>query len=186
MASRAETSRPLMFRPRPLAVPGPGANNNDLTNSEYQLSVRCVRTIQGEIMTGPNRLVRGCSLVGIFGLVAMGVAACGSSSKPKAASTGTTAASTATTGSASAMPQAIVDAANKEGQVEVYNVDSTDEVTAVQAAWAKAYPGIKLNYDRLSPAEVEARVTAELSSGLKADLVDLADDPFVGGLSAGG
>jgi len=112
----------------------------------------------------------------------MGVAACGSSSKHSAGSTATTAAAAA---SASAMPQAIVDAANKEGQVEVYTVDSTAEVASVQAAWAKAYPGIKLNYDRLSPAEIEARITAELSSGVKADLIDLADDPFVQGLSAG-
>jgi len=59
-------------------------------------------------------------------------------------------------------------------------------VAAVQAAWANTYPGIKLNYDRLAPAEIEARITAELSNGLKADLIDLADDPFVQNLSAKG
>src|SRR4051812_42611019 len=123
-------------------------------------------------MTAHHRLVRRFALVAVLGLAALGAVACGSS-KHTAAPTATTAAPSAG-GGANPQWQAVLDAANKEGQVEVYNVASPAQVTAVQKAWAAAYPGIKLSYDRLSPAEVEARAVAELGAGVHADVIYVA------------
>ncbi|XAS74392.1 extracellular solute-binding protein [Micrococcaceae bacterium Sec5.1] len=59
----------------------------------------------------------------------------------------------------------VVDSANKEGQVTVYGVLNAKLVTILPEAFHKAYPDITVKYVRLSPADIEARLNAEIASG---------------------
>lgn len=63
--------------------------------------------------------------------------------------------------------------AAQEGQVNVYTSLSSTVTKAVQSAWAKAYPDVKLNLYRGSSEDVTARVLAETSAGTSgADVIE--------------
>lgn len=55
--------------------------------------------------------------------------------------------------------------AAQEGQVNVYTSLSSTVAKPLQAAWAKAYPNVKLNLYRASSEDVTARVLAETAAG---------------------
>ncbi|SEQ15312.1 iron(III) transport system substrate-binding protein [Arthrobacter sp. OV608] len=72
----------------------------------------------------------------------------------------------------------IVDAANKEGEVTIYGAWNTTVVDVLPSAFQKDYPNIKLTYARLSPADIGARLNAEIASGnAGADVVGNLDIP---------
>lgn len=60
--------------------------------------------------------------------------------------------------------QEIVDLANDEGQVNLYNVASEVQNSRLEEMWSEAYPEIQLNITR-GAAELPTRVAAELESG---------------------
>jgi iron(III) transport system substrate-binding protein len=60
-----------------------------------------------------------------------------------------------------------------EGQVNLYSSLSSTVTKPMQAAWAKAYPDVKLNLYRGSSEDVTARVLAEVSAGTSgADVIE--------------
>ncbi|GAB3061588.1 hypothetical protein GCM10027053_24900 [Intrasporangium mesophilum] len=61
--------------------------------------------------------------------------------------------------------QAVVDAANKEGEVVFYSSDSDSINKAVVEAFEKAYPNIKVNLVKAGP-DIAARVSTEKQSGI--------------------
>lgn len=74
---------------------------------------------------------------------------------------------------------ALAAGAQKEGGLTWYNADAPATNTAVQTAFEKAYPGVKLNVVRLDPSPLESRYATEESSGqVQADVVTLAGAPF--------
>lgn len=78
----------------------------------------------------------------------------------------------------------IVDAANEEGEVVVYGVMNAALVETLPEAFQEAYPEIKVTYVRLSPADVEARLGAEIASGnLIADAFDNLQNIVVDGFA---
>jgi iron(III) transport system substrate-binding protein len=75
--------------------------------------------------------------------------------------------------------QALIDGAQKEGGLTWYNSDAPATNSAVQAAFEKAYPGVKLNVVRLDPSPLESRYATEESSGqVQADVVTFAGASF--------
>ena len=63
--------------------------------------------------------------------------------------------------------------AAQEGQVNVYTSLSSTVTKPLQAAWAKAYPDVKLSLYRASSEDVTARVLAETSAGTSgADIIE--------------
>lgn len=140
--------------------------------------------------------VRSLKLICVATALLLG-AACGSddddaSSSATSSAPGTTAAAATTEASDTTAPdttaapatsgaptgmsdeewQTIVDAANEEGEVTVYNVQQQSLVDAMAGEFAKDYPDIKLNYVRMALADMEARIEAELASGLVADVIE--------------
>ncbi|SEQ49091.1 iron(III) transport system substrate-binding protein [Arthrobacter sp. OV608] len=72
----------------------------------------------------------------------------------------------------------VVDAANKEGELTIYGLLSPSMSDPLPAAFQKDYPNIKLTYVRSTPADITARVDAELAAGnVGADVVDILDHP---------
>jgi iron(III) transport system substrate-binding protein len=63
--------------------------------------------------------------------------------------------------------------AAKEGQVNIYTSLSSTVTKPLQAAWATAYPDVKLNLYRASSEDVSARVLAETAAGTSgADIIE--------------
>ena len=58
----------------------------------------------------------------------------------------------------------IVPAAKKEGQLNWYTCQTTEDAQAIMAAFNKAYPEIKVNYVYMQPGEAFQRITAEEAS----------------------
>lgn len=57
-----------------------------------------------------------------------------------------------------------VPAAKKEGQLNWYTCQTTEDAQAIMAAFNKAYPEIKVNYVYMQPGEAFQRITAEEAS----------------------
>jgi iron(III) transport system substrate-binding protein len=87
--------------------------------------------------------------------MAAGLAACGSAAGTDASQAET---------SADPAWQKVIDAANAEGAINVYNTASEVQNKKLQTAWEKAYPKIKLTITR-GVGELPARVSSELQSG---------------------
>jgi iron(III) transport system substrate-binding protein len=68
-------------------------------------------------------------------------------------------------GSSSAAWDTVVAAAKKEGSVVVYSALAPDLESKVEAAFEKAYPGIKVNGTHLTTPQVEQRLDAEVKGG---------------------
>lgn len=78
----------------------------------------------------------------------------------------------------------VVEAANEEGEVVVYGVMNAALVTTLPEAFHKAYPEITVTYVRLSPADIEARLSAEIASGnMIADAFDNLQNIVVDGFA---
>ncbi|GAY07654.1 ABC transporter substrate-binding protein [Pseudonocardia sp. N23] len=75
--------------------------------------------------------------------------------------------------------QTVVDAANKEGQVVLYS--NSDGVNAAfEAAWAKAYPGIKLVVSKYASGELTTKLDAEKGGGVVgADVITVSTKPWL-------
>ncbi|GEL22293.1 hypothetical protein PSU4_12470 [Pseudonocardia sulfidoxydans NBRC 16205] len=75
--------------------------------------------------------------------------------------------------------QAVVDAANKEGQVVLYS--NSDGVNAeFEAAWAKAYPGIELVVSKYASGELTTKLDAEKGGGVAgADVITVSTKPWL-------
>jgi len=117
-----------------------------------------------------------------FGLAAamsaaltVALTACGSSDAGSSAA-GSGAGST---GANSPAWQAVVDAANKEGQVVLYS--NSDGVNAAfEAAWSKSYPGIKLVVSKYASGELTTKLDAEKGGGVAgADVITVSTKPWL-------
>lgn len=72
----------------------------------------------------------------------------------------------------------VVDAANEEGEVTVYGVMNPAYIEKMPAAFQEEYPDIKVTYVRLGPADLTARLDAEVAAGnAGADAIDNLDHP---------
>ncbi len=78
----------------------------------------------------------------------------------------------------------VVEAAKQEGEVVVYGTMNAALTTLLPQEFEKAYPEIDVTYVRLSPADVEARLGAEIASGnVVADAVDNLQNIVVDGFA---
>jgi iron(III) transport system substrate-binding protein len=75
--------------------------------------------------------------------------------------------------------QSVVDAANREGQVVLYS--NSDGVNAAfEAAWATAYPGIKLVVSKYASGELTTKLDAEKGGGVVgADVITVSTKPWL-------
>lgn len=75
--------------------------------------------------------------------------------------------------------QAVVDAANEEGQVVLYS--NSDGVNAAfEAAWANAYPGIDLVVSKYTSGELTTKLDAEKGGGVTgADVITVSTKPWL-------
>lgn len=75
--------------------------------------------------------------------------------------------------------QAVVDAAEKEGQVVLYS--NSDGVNAAfEAAWARAYPGIELVVSKYASGELTTKLDAEKGGGVTgADVITVSTKPWL-------
>lgn len=75
--------------------------------------------------------------------------------------------------------QTVVDAANKEGQVVLYT--NSDGVNAAfEAAWARAYPNIKLVVSKYASGELTTKLDAEKGGGaVGADVITVSTKPWL-------
>lgn len=72
----------------------------------------------------------------------------------------------------------VVDAANEEGEVTVYGVMNPTYIELMPAAFQEEYPDITVTYVRLGPADLTARLDAEVAAGnAGADAIDNLDHP---------
>jgi iron(III) transport system substrate-binding protein len=98
-------------------------------------------------------------------------AACSSSSEPGATSTP----ATMTGPLATVAPQAA-----QEGQVVWYTAYSDDVIDAVQEAWGKEHPDIRLDAVRIGTGEMSTRFSGETSSGVHtADVLTIGDSSML-------
>lgn len=121
-----------------------------------------------------HRRTNRLTAVGTVALAAvLLLAACGS----KSGSAGSGAGSGATPSPATTAE--LYEQAKKEGEVVWYSADVPAAGQAVNAAFEKAYPGIKVTYVRAASADLLARYTSEKKSGAPtADVIEQTDIGF--------
>lgn len=119
------------------------------------------------------------SLISITLLAAMSVTAAACSSG--GSSGGSSGTGTSADASLNSMtPQQLYPLAKKEGEVTFYTSTPSGLLSSVEAAFEKAYPGVKLNALSLSGNTPTTRIETEAKAGSHiADVVAGADDPVL-------
>src|ERR1700694_5519257 len=73
-------------------------------------------------------------------------------------------------------PDALLEAARKEGQMTLYSATFTEVQQDVITAFNKRFPFVKVNFVRASGGQLITRVKTEAASGkLEADVIDHSD-----------